>query len=75
MECACQSRTLSVIRTEEPEDSASIQAHAKNNKVIVDYKLDIDYTPEESDPNDEPVAEEEEKENSNAQFVIMELPN
>ena len=37
------------------------QEDVKDGRVIVDYKLDKDYETQGMDPNDKPVAQEEEK--------------
>ena len=53
--------------TEKPENSASVwklqkQVDAKEGEVLVDYEPDVDYELEEPDPNDELLAQKEEKE-------------
>ena len=63
---------------EEPETNPSFpqqeeQTDAVEGKIIADYKLDVGYEPEGSDPENKPDAQEEE-ENSNAHYVKMELP-
>ena len=51
------------------------QADAKEGKVMVYYKPDINYEPEGSDPNDEPDAQgEEEEENSDVEYAKVEIP-
>ena len=47
------------------------QTDATEGKVIIDYDLDIDY--DGSEPKNEPVAQEEKEENSNAEYVNMEM--
>ena len=42
--------------------------YAKYCKVIVDYEPDVDEKPERSDPDDEPVAQEGEKNDFNAEM-------
>ena len=61
---------------EEPETNISVhqqegQEDATQGEVIADYELDVDYKPEASDPDFEAVHEEEE--NSDAEYVKMEL--
>ena len=41
---------------------------------IADYKPDVKYKPEGSDPEMEPVDHEEEEQNSDAEYVKVELP-
>ena len=41
---------------------------------MIDYKPDVDHKPEGADHNNEPVAYEQEEENSDAKYVKMELP-
>ena len=36
--------------------------------------MDVDYEPDRPDPNAEPVAQEKEEEDINAEYVKMELP-
>ena len=62
---------------EEPETNVSVpqqegQADATRGKAIADYKSDVDYEPEGSDPDIKAVNEEEE--NSYAEYAKMELP-
>ena len=62
----------------EPENSLSImqleeQVDAEEGEVIVNYEPDVDYDPEGPDPNTQPVTQEEEEENFDAEHVKMEL--
>ena len=63
--------------TEESETNVSVsqqggQADTTRGKAVTDYDLDIDYKTEGSDPDIKPVNEE--KENSDAEYAKMELP-
>ena len=60
----------------EPENSASIphkkeQEDAKDCRVVVGYKQDVHYEAEWLDSNDEPVAHEKEKMDSNAEYTVV----
>ena len=55
----------SVLQQEEQPDSAE-------GEVIVDYDLDIDC--EGSKQKNEPIAQEEQQENSDAEYANMEIP-
>ena len=64
--------------TDEPEMNISFpqqqeQAYAKRGEAIADYDLDVDYKPDESDP--EIKAFDEEEKNSDADYVKMEQLN
>ena len=73
----CPTARLQLEDDEEPETNPSVphqevQPDAAGGKVIADYNLDIDY--EGSEPKNEPVAQEEKEENSNAEYENMEIP-
>ena len=52
------------------------QADTNKGKVILDYEPDICYKQEGADPNDAPDAQEEEEgDNSDAQYEKMEFPH
>ena len=62
---------------EGPETNAIIpqqeyQPDTTEGKVIADYGLDIEY--EGSEPKNEPDVQEEKEENSDAEYVNMEVP-
>ena len=74
----CLTAQLQHEGAEEPETDPSVhqqkvQEDAANDKVIKDYKLDVDYKTEGSDP--EIVDHVEEKVNSHAEFMKMEPPH
>ena len=61
----------------EPVTNPSVPQQEKQpditqNEVIVDYDLDIEY--EVSEPKNEPVAQAEEEENSDAEYAHREIP-
>ena len=63
--------------TEEPETNVSVpqqeeQPDAAEGEVIVDNDPDVYY--EGSEPEIEPVAQEEKEENSDAEYANMEIP-
>ena len=47
------------------------QPDAAEGKVMVDYNMDIDY--EGSEPKNEPVAQKEKEENSDVEYVNVEI--
>ena len=64
--------------TVETENSISVMLlmkckDTKQGKVIIYYELDVDYKPKGLVPNDEPVPEEDKKEDSSAEYAKIEL--
>ena len=77
-DCKGMQNSMVTERAGEPETIPSVpwweeQTDAIEVEVIVEYKLDIGYKPEGSDPENEPDAQEDE-DNSNAEYAQMELP-
>ena len=61
---------------EEPETNPTVSQHevqsdTTEGKVIADYNSDVNY--EGSEPEDEPVAQEEKEGNSDAEYANMEI--
>ena len=66
-------------RTGEPEITPSFpqqeeESGAINGEVVADYKSDVDYEPEGSDPEIKPVNHIQEKEDPEAEYAKMEIP-
>ena len=51
------------------------QADSMESKVIADYTLDVYYKPEGADSESKPANHEKDEQNSNEEYVKMELPH
>ena len=68
------------IIADEPESNRSVPQQgghkdAKGGKAIADYNPDVYYKPEGADSESKPANHEKDEQNSNEEYVKMELPH